>query len=162
MTAIYPGSFDPMTCGHLDIIKRAAKFSDRLIVAVLNNAAKTPLFTVEERMGMLREAMEAEGLKNAEVDSFSGLLVDYARSRDVYLLIRGLRAVTDFEYEFQLALTNRMLDPGLETLFISTSTEYLFIASSVVREIAQAGGDISKMAPDYVCERLRRKFNEHI
>jgi pantetheine-phosphate adenylyltransferase len=159
MTAIYPGSFDPMTFGHLDIIKRAARFSDRLTVAVLNNAAKTPVFTAAERMEMLEAAVSAESLKNVEIDSFSGLLVDYARAKGVNLIIRGLRAVTDFEYEFQMALTNRMLDPELETLFISTSTEYLFLGSSIIREIAKSGGDITKMAPDYVCQRLGRKLN---
>jgi pantetheine-phosphate adenylyltransferase len=160
MTAIYPGSFDPMTFGHLDIIKRAAKFSDRLIVAVLNNSAKTPLFTVKERMEILSEAVSANALGNVEVDCFSGLLVDYAERKGCNLIIRGLRAVTDFEYEFQMALTNRMLDPELETLFISTSTEYLFMGSSIIREIARAGGDISKMAPGYVCDRLKLKIRQ--
>lgn len=156
MTAIYPGSFDPMTFGHLDIIRRAAKFSDKLIVAVLQNSSKTPMFSVQERMEILRRAVC--DLDNVEVDCFSGLLLDYARERDVRLIIRGLRAVTDFEYEFQMALTNRMLNPMLETLFISTSVEYLYLGSGVVKEIAANGGDISKMVPLYVESKMREKF----
>ena len=158
MTAIYPGSFDPMTNGHLDIIKRAACFSDKLIVAVLQNSSKNPLFSTEERLEILREG--TAHMKNVEVDSFSGLLVEYAKKRGVRLIIRGLRAVTDFEYEFQMALTNRMLRPELETLFISTSVEYLYLGSGVIKEIAANGGDVSNMAPDYVLERMHKKFLE--
>ena len=157
MIAIYPGSFDPMTYGHLDIINRAAKFSDRLVVAVLQNSAKKPFFEVSERMEILKEAVK--GLPNVEVDSFRGLLVDYAKQRGTSLIIRGLRAVTDFEYEFQMALTNRMLHSELETLFISTSVEFLYLGSSVIREVAANGGDISKMAPAYVVDRIKEKFN---
>ena len=156
MLAIYPGSFDPMTYGHLDIIKRAAKFCDKLVVAVLNNSVKQPFFSVEEKKEILREAVF--DLKNVAVDSFSGLLVDYAKAMGSRIVIRGLRAVTDFEYEFQLALTNRLLAGDLETLFISTSVEYLYLSSSVVKEIAINGGDIEKMVPGNVRRRILDKL----
>ncbi|MCL2702258.1 MAG: pantetheine-phosphate adenylyltransferase [Defluviitaleaceae bacterium] len=156
MTAIYPGSFDPMTYGHLDIIQRAAKITDKLIVSVLQNSAKKPFFSVEERMEILRESVS--GIKNVEIGCFSGLLADYAKECGTSLVIRGLRAVTDFEYEFQMALTNRLLCPDLETLFISTSTEYLYLGSGVIKEIAMHGGDISKMAPSHVVDRLNSKI----
>ena len=158
MIAVYPGSFDPMTYGHLDIIKRAAGFSDRLIVAVLQNSSKKPFFTVSERLDILRESVS--GIPNIEVDSFTGLTVDFARQRGANLIIRGLRAVTDFEYEFQMALANRMLCPELETLFISTSVEHLYLGSGVVKEIASHGGDISKMAPPAVVEKVQKRFIE--
>lgn len=159
MLAIYPGSFDPITNGHLDIIRRSAKFSDKLVVAVLNNTMKKPMFSMNERIWMLNEV--TGDLPNVEIDSFSGLLADYARSRGANLIIRGLRAVTDFEYEFQMALTNRMLDKDLETLFISTSMEYLYLGSSIVKEIALHGGDISDMTPVCVQEMIKQKINEN-
>jgi pantetheine-phosphate adenylyltransferase len=147
-----------MTYGHFDIIQRAAKFSDRLIVAVLQNSSKNPFFTTEERMEILRESVAA--LDNIEVDCFSGLLVDYAKSRGANLIVRGLRAVTDFEYEFQMALTNRLLSHDLETLFIPTSTEYLYLGSGVIKEIAAHNGDISMMAPPHVVDRIKTKLRQ--
>ncbi|MCL2407962.1 MAG: pantetheine-phosphate adenylyltransferase [Defluviitaleaceae bacterium] len=163
MTCIYPGSFDPMTFGHLDIINRAAKFCDTLIVAVLNNSSKTKatLFSVVERMEILREA--TMHLPNVEIDSFAGLLVNYAQARGASVVIRGLRAVTDFEYEFQMALTNRTLGEGqgvrLETLFIPTSTEFLYLSSGIVKEIAAHKGDISNMVPPHAAKKIYKKFD---
>jgi len=156
LIAVYPGSFDPTTFGHLDIIARASRFVDRLFVAVLNNSAKNPLFTVEERMAHLQE-LTAE-LPNVEVDSFSGLLVDYAHSREARIIIRGLRAVTDFEYEFQMALTNRSMAQDIETLFISTNTQHLYLSSSIVREVARFGGNIDEMVPPLIKARLQAKM----
>ena len=158
LIAVYPGSFDPTTYGHLDIIARASRFVDRLFVAVLNNSAKNPLFTVEERIAQLKE-MTAD-LPNVEIDSFSGLLVDYAHSQSAKIIIRGLRAVTDFEYEFQMALTNRSMAQDIETLFISTSTQHLYLSSSIVKEVARFGGNIDEMVPPLVRESLHRKMRE--
>ncbi len=155
--AVYPGSFDPMTFGHLDIITRASEMFDILIVAVLNNNKKKPLFSVDERVKILKKA--TEGLPNVEVDSFSGLLCDYACKNDLHVAVRGLRAVTDFEYELQLAQTNRVLSGGkLDTIFLSTSLEYSYLSSSSVKEIAYFGGDISKTVPDYVAEMIHKKY----
>jgi pantetheine-phosphate adenylyltransferase len=156
--AVYPGSFDPMTLGHLDIIKRASEMFDILIVAVLNNKEKNPLFSVEERVKILKKA--TEGLENVQVDSFSGLLCDYAQKNDLHVAVRGLRAVTDFEYELQLAQTNRVLSGGkLDTIFLSTSLEYSYLSSSGVKEIAYFGGDISKTVPTYVADMIHEKYN---
>ena len=142
-TAIYPGSFDPVTYGHLDIIKRAAEIFDELTVSVLNNKQKTPLFSVEERVNILKEA--TKDIPNIKVESFSGLLVDYAKSRNVHVVIRGLRAITDFEYELQNAQTNAFLSKGaLDTVFLTTKLEYAYLSSSSVKEIASFKGDISK------------------
>ena len=155
--AIYPGSFDPVTYGHLDIIKRAAMVFDELIVSVLNNKAKTPLFSVEERVKMLREA--TKDIPNVKVESFSGLLIDYAKQKDVHVTIRGLRAVTDFEYELQIAQTNSKFSGGdLDTMFLTTSLEYAYLSSSTVREIAYYGGDISQCVPPYVAEMIEQKY----
>lgn len=155
--AIYPGSFDPVTFGHLDVIKRASKMFDDVIVAVLDNKAKTPLFSVDERVRMLRKV--TEGIPNVEVDSFSGLLIDYARQKGVHISIRGLRAVTDFEYELQIAQTNRLLSGGdLDTIFLTTSMEYAYLNSSSVKEIASFGGDISPCVPPYVEQRVIEKM----
>ena len=155
--AIYPGSFDPVTYGHLDIIKRAAMVFDELIVSVLNNKAKTPLFSVEERVKMLREA--TKDIPNVKVESFSGLLIDYAKRKDVHVTIRGLRAVTDFEYELQIAQTNSKFSGGdLDTMFLTTSLEYAYLSSSTVREIAYYGGDISQCVPPYVAEMIEQKY----
>ena len=141
--AIYPGSFDPVTYGHLDVIKRAADIFDELTVSVLNNTAKTPLFSVDERVKILEEA--TKDLPNVKVDSFSGLLIDYAKSKDIHVAIRGLRAITDFEYELQIAQTNRKLsNEELDTMFLTTSLEYAYLSSSSVKEIASFNGDISQ------------------
>lgn len=155
--AIYPGSFDPVTYGHLDIIKRAALIFDELTVSVLNNKLKTPLFSVEERVKMLKEA--TKDISNVKVDSFSGLLIDYAKEKDIHVAIRGLRAITDFEYELQIAQTNRKFSNGeLDTMFLTTSLEYAYLSSSTVREIAYYGGDISECVPPFVAKMIREKY----
>lgn len=155
--AIYPGSFDPVTYGHLDIIKRAAEAFDELTVSVLNNKAKTPLFSVEERVKILQEA--TKDLPNVKIDSFSGLLIDYAREKNIHVAIRGLRAITDFEYELQIAQTNRKLSKGeLDTMFLTTSLEYSYLSSSSVREIASFQGDISECVPPFVADLVYEKY----
>ena len=155
--AIYPGSFDPVTFGHLDVIRRAASMFDELTVSVLNNTQKTPLFSVEERVRILEEATKE--LPNVKVDSFSGLLINYAREKDVHIAIRGLRAITDFEYELQIAQTNRKLSNGdLDTIFLITSLEYAYLSSSSVKEIAEFHGDISQCVPDFVAKLVYEKY----
>ena len=155
--AVYPGSFDPMTFGHLDIVRRAASMFDELTVAVLNNTQKTPLFSVEERVKMLEEA--TKDLPNVTIDSFSGLLIDYAARKDIHVAIRGLRAITDFEYELQIAQTNRKFSSGkLDTVFLTTSLEYAYLSSSTVKEIASFNGDISECVPDFVARRIYEKY----
>lgn len=155
--AIYPGSFDPVTYGHLDIIKRASSIFDELTVSVLNNNTKTPLFSVEERVKMLEEA--TKDLPNVTVDSFSGLLIDYADRKGIHVAIRGLRAITDFEYELQIAQTNRKFSDGnLDTVFLTTSLEYAYLSSSTVKEIASFNGDISKCVPDFVAGLIYEKY----
>lgn len=155
--AIYPGSFDPVTYGHLDIIKRSAEIFDELIVCVLNNKTKSPLFSVEERVKILKEA--TKDIPNVKVESFSGLLIDYAREQDIHVSVRGLRAVTDFEYELQIAQTNRQLSGGsLDTMFLTTSLEYAYLSSSTVKEIASFNGDISQCVPDYVARLIYEKY----
>ena len=155
--AIYPGSFDPVTFGHLDIIRRAASLFDELTVSVLNNTQKTPLFSVEERVKILEKA--TKDLPNVKVDSFSGLLIDYAKRKDVHVAIRGLRAITDFEYELQIAQTNSKLSNGeLDTMFLTTRLEYAYLSSSSVKEIAQFHGDVSQCVPDFVAELLYEKY----
>lgn len=155
--AIYPGSFDPVTYGHLDIIRRASSIFDELTVSVLNNNTKTPLFSVEERVKILQKAVA--DMPNVKVESFSGLLVDYAKSRDVPVVIRGLRAITDFEYELQNAQTNAKLSRGeLDTMFLTTSLEYAYLSSSSVKEIASFNGDISMCVPDFVAELVYQKY----
>ena len=158
MVAIYPGSFDPVTNGHLDIIRRAASISDELIVGVLNNKAKTPLFSVEERVRMLCEV--TRDMKNVKVVPFEGLLIEFAKQMDAKVIIRGLRAVTDFEYELQMSQTNHKLNPNIETLFMTTSLEYSFLSSSTVRELASFGGDISQFVPEFVEEQVIAKMKE--
>lgn len=155
-TAIYAGTFDPITLGHLDVAQRAAKVVDKLILAVAVSSRKQALFSIDERVALARECV-AE-LKNVEVDSFDGLLVDYARSRNVRLLIRGLRAFSDFEFEFQMALTNRKLAPEIETLFLMPNEDYSYVSSSTVREVAQYGGDPGLFVPLPVRAALARKF----
>lgn len=155
--AIYPGSFDPVTFGHLDVIERASKIFDELIVSVLNNAEKTPLFSVEERVKILKEA--TKNLPNVRVDSFRGLLIDYAKSQDIHVAIRGLRAITDFEFELQISQTNRLLSKGnLDTMFLTTSLEYAYLSSSSVKEIASFNGDISQCVPDFVAKLIYEKY----
>ncbi|MBE5892281.1 MAG: pantetheine-phosphate adenylyltransferase [Lachnospiraceae bacterium] len=156
--AVYPGSFDPVTYGHLDIIKRAAEIFDVLVVSVLNNKGKTPLFSVEERVKILEEA--TKDIPNVQVDSFSGLLVDYAAANDIHVSVRGLRAITDFEYELQIAQTNAKLSGGkLDSVFLTTNLEYAYVSSSTVKEIASFGGDISQCVPDFVAEKVYEKYN---
>ena len=147
-TAVYPGSFDPVTKGHLDIIKRAAKINDQLIVAVLINSAKNPLFTVEERVALLREC--CKDIPNVTVESFDGLTVEFAKKRHASVMVRGLRAVTDFENEIQLAQTNHALMPGIETMFLATSIKWSYLSSTIVREAAHYGQDVSKFVPSNV------------
>ncbi|MBE6005938.1 MAG: pantetheine-phosphate adenylyltransferase [Lachnospiraceae bacterium] len=155
--AIYPGSFDPVTLGHIDIIKRAARMFDRVTVCVLDNRAKTPLFSVDERVNMLQKVCEK--IPNVSVDSYYGLMVDYARSIGAHVSIRGLRAVTDFEFELQLAQTNRMLSNNeLDTIFLTTSAKYSYLNSSGVKEIAAFGGDISRCVTPYVEELIWEKM----
>ena len=144
--AVYPGSFDPCTFGHLDIIERSSKLFDKLVVAVLTNSSKTPMFTVEERIDLLKKATAA--YDNVEICSFSGLLVDFLRQIDASVVIKGIRAVSDFEYEFQMALTNKALYPEMETLFMHTNKEYMFLSSSIIREIAAYGGSLIGLVPD--------------
>lgn len=158
MTAVYPGSFDPVTYGHLDIIERASKICNKLLIGVLNNSKKTPLFSVEERVKMLQEVVK--DIPNVEVKSFSGLTVDFARENGATVMIRGLRAVTDFEYELQLSQTNRALAPDIDTVFFTTNLKYSYVSSSITKEIAMYGSDISKFVPPYVLEKVREKFKE--
>jgi pantetheine-phosphate adenylyltransferase len=155
-TAIYPGSFDPLTNGHLAIIQRGLKLFDRLIVAVANNPQKTPLFTVAEREALILDAVGND--PRVEVDAFDGLLVDYARRRDVHTVLRGLRAVSDFEYEFQLANMNKRLLPEFESVFVMTGEDYFFVSARLVREVATFGGDVSGFVPANVLEALRKKL----
>jgi len=155
--AIYPGSFDPMTYGHLDIIHRAASIFDELTVSVLNNVTKTPLFSVEERVKILEEA--TKDLPNVKVEAFSGLLIDYAKRKNVHVSVRGLRAITDFEYELQIAQTNKLLSGGwLDTIFLTTSLEYAYLSSSSVKEIASFNGDISQCVPPFVAKLIYEKY----
>ena len=155
-TAIYPGSFDPLTNGHLAIIQRGLKVFDRLVVAVANNPAKNPMFTVVERKAMISEALGDD--PRVEVDSFDALLVDYARRKGVHTVLRGLRAVSDFEYEFQIANMNRHLLPDVETVFVMTGEDYFFVSARLVREVATFGGDVSAFVPVNVLEALRKKL----
>ena len=153
--AIYPGSFDPLTNGHLSIIHRGLKVFDRLIVAVLNNSRKQAMFSAEERKALIREAMPDP---RVEVDSFQGLLVHYNRTKNVHVILRGLRAVSDFEYEFQLANMNRKLDPQFDTVFMMTGQDSFYISSQLVREVASLGGDVAQLVPPNVFKALREKF----
>jgi len=154
--AIYPGSFDPVTNGHLDLIGRGEKMFDRLIVAVLKNMEKEPLFTVPERVDMLREVTKP--FRNVEVDVFQGLLVDYARKRDAAVILRGIRAVSDYEYELQMALMNRKLEPRLETVFMLPGESYSYLSAKLVREIAQLGGPLTGLVPPLVEQRIKTKL----
>ena len=155
-SAIYPGSFDPVTFGHIDIIKRAASIFDELTVSVLNNNVKTPLFSVEERVNILKEV--TKDIPNVAVSSYEGLLAEYAKKANADVVIRGLRAITDFEYELQLAQTNRKLAEDVDTIFLTTSLEYAYLSSSTVKEVASFHGDISKFVPPFIAELTYRKF----
>ena len=154
-TAIYPGSFDPITNGHLDVIKRASNLFGKVIVAVIRNPEKSHNFPLNDRLAMLKKA--AAKFDNVTVDSFDGLLVDYARRKKASAVIRGLRAVSDFDYEFQMALTNRQMAPEIETIFFMTDYKYSYLSSSFVKQIAALGGDVSGMVPAAVAERLKKK-----
>ena len=155
-SAIYPGSFDPLTNGHLSLIQRGLKMFDSLIVAIAVNPKKTPLFSVEERKDMIREALHND--PRVEIDDFQGLLVDYAKKRKLNVVLRGLRAVSDFEFEFQLANMNRRLSPELETVFMMTGEDYFYISSNLVREVASFGGDVEGTVPPNVLEKLKAKY----
>lgn len=153
--AIYPGSFDPLTNGHVDIIRRGARLFDRIVIAVLNNIEKAPLFTVPERVDIAREAFA--GHANVEVDTFDGLLVDYARKRGAGVIVKGLRAVSDFEFEMQMALMNRRLNPDVETVFMMPTQPYTFVSSRLVKEVVALGGSVHGLVPESVEKRLREK-----
>ena len=157
MRAIYPGSFDPVTFGHLDIIQRASEVADELIVGVLNNNAKSPLFSVEERVKMLKEV--TSHLANVKVCSFGGLLVDFAKECEASVIIRGLRAITDFEYELQMLQTNRKIAPNIDTIFLTTSLQYAYLSSSIVKEVAIYGGDIREFVPPVIVNYMKDKLN---
>jgi pantetheine-phosphate adenylyltransferase len=158
MRALYPGSFDPLTLGHLDLIERAARLFDGVIVAVLQNPGKTPAFGLEQRLGQIRRA--THHLRGVEVGSFDGLTVEFARHSGAGVILRGLRAMSDFEFELQIAHTNHSLAPGVETLFLATAVQHSFLSSSVVKEVARFGGDVGHLVPPGVAEDLARLFNQ--
>jgi pantetheine-phosphate adenylyltransferase len=156
--AIYPGTFDPLTNGHLDLIARGAKIVDELVVAILRNSDKgTPLFTVPERLEMIAEAIAGSGLGNVSVTTFDGLLVDFARAQGAKAVLRGIRAISDYEYEFQMAMMNRKLDPELETLFMMPAEKYTYVSSRLIKGVFKLGGDVSALVPPLVMERLKAK-----
>lgn len=154
--AVYPGSFDPVTNGHLDIIRRSAKVFDKVIVAVLNNPNKNPMFDLEERVELIKHA--TSDLPNIEIDFFSGLLIDYVQEKKVDVIIKGLRAVSDFEYEFQMALMNKKLNEDVETLFMTTNSKYSYLSSSLIKEVFKFGGCIEGLVPDIVIEKMKKKL----
>ncbi len=156
--AVVPGSFDPVTKGHLDIITRSAKIFDEVIVVVLQNPAKVTTFSVEERMDFIRRV--TCDIPNVRVDSFSGLLVDYMSKEDAHVLVKGLRAVSDFEYEYQMALTNRKLNPEVETFFLNTSQEFMYLSSSIVKQIASFGGDVSDFLPEPIQDDVQNRLRK--
>jgi pantetheine-phosphate adenylyltransferase len=154
--AVYPGTFDPITYGHLDLIKRGIKIFDKLVVAVLFNSSKTPLFSIEERKNMIQEA--TNGLGDIEVDSFEGLLIDYVNKKNARVILRGLRAISDFEYELQIASINRTLKKEVETLFLMSDNRHSFISSKMVKEVARYGANVKDLVPENVSKELRKKF----
>ncbi len=159
-TVICPGSFDPVTKGHMDIIDRASKLFDKVVVAVLNNASKNPCFTIDERIELLKQT--TGHLENVEISTFDGLLVDFAKLRGASAVVKGLRAVTDFEYEFQMSMINKKLCPEIETIFLNTSQEYMYLSSSVVKQIAAAGGDISMFVPEEIRDKIVDRLAKNI
>lgn len=154
--AVYPGSFDPITCGHLDVIRRSAKIFDKVYVSILENSQKTPLFSIKERMELIRRS--TKDIKNIEITSFSGLLVSYMHQLGATVIVKGLRAVSDFEYEFQMALTNSKLNADIETLFMMTSSQYSYLSSSIVKEVATLGGSIQDLVPECVERDIYEKI----
>lgn len=157
-TAVYPGSFDPVTLGHYDIIMRTSEIMDRVVIGVLNNQAKRPLFTVQERVEMLKSVTHQ--LSNVEIQCFDGLTIDFARQNHAQVIIRGLRAVTDFEYELQLAQTNRVIAPEIDTMFLATSLKYSYLSSSIVKEIASLGGEIGEFLHPHIAEKMLDKYSQ--
>ncbi len=157
-TAIYPGFFDPVTNGHLSIVTRALEIFDNLIIAILNNPKKIPLFTVEERIKMIEQAVPDQS--HVRIDTFDGLLVDYVVSKESNVILRGLRALSDFEYEFQMALMNRKLNRDVQSIFLMTDYKWFYTSSTIIKEAASFGGDVSGLVPDVVNEELKRKFKE--
>lgn len=153
--AVYPGSFDPITYGHIDIIKRAASFVDHLVIGVLKNNSKSPMFALEERVELINEAVK--DIKNVSVKSFEGLTIDFACNENACMIIRGLRAMTDFDYEFQMAHTNQTLNPDIETVFLSTGLAYSYVSSSIAKEIFRLGGDVTKFVPEHVIYAMKNK-----
>ena len=156
--AIYPGTFDPITNGHLSVVKRALKIFDKLIIAILNNPQKNPLFSIDERIYMIKKTLK--GLPNVEVDTFDGLLVDYAVQKESNIILRGLRALSDFEYEFQMALMNRKLNRDVQSIFLTTDYKWFYTSSTIIKEAASLGGDISGLVPDIVNQKLKEKFEQ--
>ena len=154
--AVYPGSFDPVTNGHLDIIERASRVFDRVIVGVLNNSGKNPLFSIDERVEMLKQVTEHIG--NVEIDSFDGLLVDFAKMKNASVIVKGLRTVMDFEFEFQMALLNKALNPEYETMFMMTDSKYSYISSSMVKELAGFHGDLTGLVPAEIVHKIKQKY----
>ncbi len=156
--AVYPGSFDPPTNGHLDLIIRASRIFDKLIILLMTNISKKSLFLVEERLSMLKKIIFKRGLKNVSVETYSGLLVDYLKDRNLNIVIRGLRAISDFEYEFQMVLANREIFDKIETIYLMPDIKWSYLSSSIVKEIASFGGDISKFVPKEIVDIIKRKF----
>ena len=160
-TAVYPGSFDPITLGHLDIVKRASIMFDKVVVTVMHNSAKSSLFSVDERVKMIKEAVSE--FDNVKVDSYDGLLIDYCKEKGIHIVVRGLRAITDFEYELQIAQTNRELSHNnVDSVFLTTNLRYSYLSSSTVNEIASYGGEVSGMVPENVFKELELKYNNHL
>ncbi len=158
--AVYPGSFDPITLGHLDVIRRAARATDKLIIGILRNTKKKPLFSLEERKRMIEDCVS--DIENVTVKVFDGMTVDFARENDANIIVRGLRAVSDFEYEMQMAQTNHTIDPQVDTIFFTTSLEYAFLSSTIVKEVGYYGKDVSHYVPEPVVRKLREKFGDGI